>query len=397
LISHKSVVYLITSPLSKRDYDRFGIKCWLDRGWKVKVFDFTKFLKPEFWDYVDGTKLSIGFKGLNIFEDEISALSSIQQLKAGAFFIDRISWSSTENKIRLAAMKKGVIINLNLTSIPMSSQSTYFKLLNNIKKFLKHHIHAHRLIIKKFREFYLSAPNYFVAGGTKSIRKFSKSSTSIIKAHNYDYDYFLMDDSSKLEQVVDKVVFLDGDEAYHSDFINLGIKPYVTAERYYPTMDDGLSKIAEALNCELKIAAHPRSDYDKKIIKYSFPTLKDQTYELIKQSIVVVSHGSTCLQWAIFMRKPIILVTTDEMNKSIFRHTTEAFAFALGKDVVNLNRIPKKYDWKSQLFINEKKYQNYIETYAKQSGSPEKPIWEIVIDRMETDFFNAEDLQKQIN
>jgi hypothetical protein len=108
VISQKLVVYLITSPLSKRDYDRFGIQCWLDRGWEVKVFDFTKFLKPEFWNFVDGTTLSIGFKGLNIFEDEYSALSSVRQLKAETVFIDIISSSSrAEQKTRQAAKKKG--------------------------------------------------------------------------------------------------------------------------------------------------------------------------------------------------------------------------------------------------------------------------------------------------
>ena len=43
------VIYLITSPLSKRNYNRFGIQRWLDRGWEVKVFDFTKFLKSEIY------------------------------------------------------------------------------------------------------------------------------------------------------------------------------------------------------------------------------------------------------------------------------------------------------------------------------------------------------------
>ena len=79
------------------------------------------------------------------------------------------------------------------------------------------------------------------------------------------------------------------------------------------------------------------------------------------------------------------------MNNSIFKQTTEAFAFALGKNVVNLSRIPRKYDWKSLLFVNETKYKNYIETYTKQSGTPEKPVWDIVIDRMETDLFQAKD------
>ena len=109
LIPENLVVYLITSPFSKRDYDRFGIQRWLDRGWEVKVFDFTKFLKPEFWNFVDGTTLSIGFKGLNIFEDEYSALSSIRQLKAGAVGVDMISSSRAEQKIRHTFHKKSLI------------------------------------------------------------------------------------------------------------------------------------------------------------------------------------------------------------------------------------------------------------------------------------------------
>ena len=76
------------------------------------------------------------------------------------------------------------------------------------------------------------------------------------------------------------------------------------------------------------------------------------------------------------------------MSKSIFQRTTEAFDFALGKDVINLNRIPKKYDWKTPLFVDETKYQNYVETYFKQPGSPEKLVWKIVIDRMESDLFH---------
>jgi hypothetical protein len=142
------------------------------------------------------------------------------------------------------------------------------------------------------------------------------------------------------------------------------------------------------LNYDVTIASHPRSDYDNKSFKFSFPILKDQTLELIKQASVVVSHGSTALQWAVITRKTIMLVTTDELNKSNFKRTTEASAFALGKDAVNLNRIPRKYDWKTQLFVDETKYKNYIETYTKQPETPEKPVWDIVIDRMESDFFH---------
>jgi hypothetical protein len=387
LISHKLVVYLITSPLSNRDYDRFGIQRWLDRGWEVKVFDFTKFLKPEFWDYVDGTTLSIGFKGLNIFEDEISALSSIRQLKAGAVFIDFISTSRSEQNIRTAAKKKGVTLKLKLGSLPVK-QSDNIILFNMVQKALKNPVKFFQKVANKIRQFREDAPDYFVVGGNASQLNTSKGNPSIIKAHNFDYDFIIAENTPEIDQKAGGIVFLDGDEAYHSDFVHLGLKPYVTAANYYPDMSAGLSQIAEALSCDVKIAAHPRSDYEKKSYKYSYPILKDQTFELIKKASVVVSHGSTSLQWSVYMRKPIILVTTDEMNESIFRQTTEAFSLALGKDVVNLNRIAKNYDWKSQLFVDEEKYLNYFETYVKQPGTLEKPVWEIVIDRMESDLFH---------
>ena len=169
-----------------------------------------------------------------------------------------------------------------------------------------------------------------------------------------------------------------------------------TSENYFQTINAGLSQIAEALGYNnVIVAAHPRSDYDNKSFKYSFPILKDKTYELIKQASVVVSHDSTALSWAIILRKPIILATTDELynqvgniQSDIARLSIDKFAFLIGKDVVNLNRIPNNFDWRTQLLVDETKYQNYIETYVKRPGSQEKPVWEIVIDRLEKDLFH---------
>ena len=100
MISQRQVIYLITSPLSKRDYDRFGIQLWLDRGWEVKVFDFTKFLKPEFLDYVGDEQLMYNYYGLKIVEDKISALTLLDSLDEGMIFIDYLFGSSAEQKIR---------------------------------------------------------------------------------------------------------------------------------------------------------------------------------------------------------------------------------------------------------------------------------------------------------
>ena len=154
MISQRQVVYLTTSPLSKRDYDRFGIQNWLDRGWEVKVFDFTKFLKPEFWSYVNGDKLSVDFNSLKIFEDEKSALASVEALEDGTVFIDIISSSGAEQKIRQAAKKKGVLLVLNFVARPKLGESVLSNLLRKVKKALIDPGRAFKIIIDKIR--YLS-------------------------------------------------------------------------------------------------------------------------------------------------------------------------------------------------------------------------------------------------
>ena len=63
------VIYLITQPLSDRNYDRFGIRYWLERNWKVKVYDFSMLLYPIYWDFVKGYEISCNFNGLYIFDD----------------------------------------------------------------------------------------------------------------------------------------------------------------------------------------------------------------------------------------------------------------------------------------------------------------------------------------
>ena len=60
------------------------------------------------------------------------------------------------------------------------------------------------------------------------------------------------------------LVFIDEDGPYHSDFKKLKIKPFVTSKNYYPVIDYGLSEIAKQLKLDVKIAAHPRSNYDEK-------------------------------------------------------------------------------------------------------------------------------------
>jgi hypothetical protein len=102
-----------------------------------------------------------------------------------------------------------------------------------------------------------------------------------------------------------------------------------------------------------------------------------------------VAHISTALQWAVIMKKPIIFVTTDEIQNEFYARSYAnhigCFASTLGKKVVNLSDVISINNWRDYLKVDEEKYEKYIETYIKTKGSPEKLVWDIVIEYIEKD------------
>ena len=93
---------------------------------------------------------------------------------------------------------------------------------------------------------------------------------------------------------------------------------------------------------------------------------------------------------AIIMKKPIIFITTDEIEGEydrLFAKNIYSFATTLGKKAVNINHILNDTDWKDYLIIDNKKYEKYVDNYVKTKRSPKKLIWNTVIEHIENDLF----------
>ena len=137
----KKVIYLVRSPLSARDFKRFGIKNWINHKWETKVFDITKFLNPGFWRHADGDKLSFNFEGLTIFQNINDVLSTINNLQNKVVFIDILGFSNAEMRIRAAARAHGVLVKIKLGFIPKAKINKniweLFSLIKNPIAFIK--------------------------------------------------------------------------------------------------------------------------------------------------------------------------------------------------------------------------------------------------------------------
>ena len=135
LYSQKQIIYLVCSHVSKRDFERLGIKNWIDNGWKVEVFDITKFLFPSFSKYINENKLNTDFEGLIIFQNINEVLSALNNLKNKVVFIDNIGFSIAEQRLRRVARDNGVLVRIKLGSIPEAKNKknipNLFRLIEN--------------------------------------------------------------------------------------------------------------------------------------------------------------------------------------------------------------------------------------------------------------------------
>lgn len=59
----------------------------------------------------------------------------------------------------------------------------------------------------------------------------------------------------------------------------------------------------------------------------------------------------------------------------------------MGKKIINLNHLSEINDFSDYLNIDNEKYENFIDTYVKTKGSPEKLVWDIVIKHIESDLY----------
>ena len=227
-------------------------------------------------------------------------------------------------------------------------------------------------------KFYL--PDMMICGGLEALNK-SKARVKV-NAHSMDYDLYLKIRNKKNFSNSSYAVFLDEDMSSHSDYIRNNVKPPIDRNEYYYLLAKYLKKFEKESKLPVHIAVHPKISKDKlhslnKLldgIKYSV----GNTPELVKNSKVVLLHGSTSISFAILFNKPVIFLTSDKLKKSWIGSSIEDFSNLIGGKLLNMDdEIKKGYQISNLHKIDFKKYKYYEEQYLKIPKSQEKAIWEI--------------------
>ncbi|MGJ1317226.1 hypothetical protein ACR776_01570 [Sphingobacterium spiritivorum] len=145
---------------------------------------------------------------------------------------------------------------------------------------------------------------------------FIKNST-VIRVNSDDYDSYL--NNLQCEPVIapDYILFLDEYLPLHPDTILFKIKN-IPEEIYYKELNSFFNFVEQKTGLPIIIAAHPKAEkYKTKNFFEDRKVLFNKTVSLTKFAKYVIAHDSTSINFAISFRKPILFLSSENINKYI--------------------------------------------------------------------------------
>ena len=375
---NKTKILILTEvPLSKRDYERFGIEI-LSSHFELILLDCTPLLNSEFWKKY--SELTYEFQGYYVIKDWAS-LENILIRSSGAIAIDYLGDGSNAVSIRQQLLKNEIsrtLVRCGLVPQPVGvgKLKRRFRQGNWIPR-IYHKLKRELLAKYKTTE---HKPDYVILSAQSGLEdKKIQGARHYILAHSFDYDEYLRIKETKPVEGERYAVFLDSDFIYHQEYMITGEKRVVTEARYYPSINKFFDQFERVTGLKVIIAAHPRSRYDLRPKLYSqrIPLL-GQTADLVRNSQLVMTVQSTAISYAILWKKPIIFLNTDEYEVSDHSIFLYEFASKTQSKILNIDSFSEdELDLEVLMMLNDNAYADYKERYIKFSNSPDLPIWVI--------------------
>ena len=373
----KRIVYLIESKFNQRDYNRFGFELLQKLGYEVHAWDFTYQLRLVAYNNYSPSD-PIEYKLHFEVRSRSDFYRLIDEFGKNAIFLCLFGLTPTSKYVfeKLASQKFKYGI-ASIGYLPSPPNDVLRKIVTNM-------LHPYKLFKKIKDRMFLPkmSPDFVITGGRLSTEKMNAAYplATLVKAHSLDYDLFLdLERNIKQPNSIKKyTVFLDEFVPYHPDFLYMGVRPDAIPETYYPEINAFFDSIEKFYNVQVIIAAHPRSNY--KTNNYNPFENREiffgKTAELIKDSGLVLTHGSTAKSFAVLLYKSIIFISSSNYSKR-FNRSIEAAAKSVGKSPIN---ISSKYYLNTEIDVNTKLYTDFIDKYVKEKGTVHKPTWEIFAD-----------------
>lgn len=384
------LVYVLANPLSPRDYERFGMKFFLDGGARITALDIADLVHPSL--RFDRQKFQPNPRVTVRAIESVRRLADEQNTFRSAALVIFVAQSHGPDSLNLAALRairrcRRPYLIFGMGVVPRAADP---KRRSDIVERLRgsnFRLEWRSILDRAIRRLplwmlNLAHADFIVHDGRSSVRfnPLVGPKTNRIFAHSFDYE-----NARPLLTTAPcrtgTAVFLDQFIPYHQDFVAQGLSRHLDPTPYHAALRRLFDQIERDLGLRVVVAAHPRADYAGLDVFGERPILHGRTVELVRDSSLVIAHSSTAASHAAIFRRPILIVATREMLdlNLVFSSQIRGVAQALGVPL-RLISPDSDADLAQVPAVNENLYAAYIEHYVKVSSSPDDALWRIVVD-----------------
>lgn len=384
----RRVVYLLQQGYDARNHDRFGVDLMRRNGFVVEVWDLTSAFWPSLPTTTDEMMAQYSF--VRRFTDRKEALRAVRALDPDTFVLCFVEYLDETVPLYQALSRASAAYGVGVMNAlpPFGAGDTARSHLSRLLGFAKRPEALASLIARARRVFRrgIKPAAFVIAGGSDSvasIRYPTDARTRIVWAHSMDYDVMLQDGAGGTS-TSGTAVFLDEFRPFHPDYIYATSVSPPAPESYFASLRRFFCAFEQQTDLRVEIAAHPRSDYERRPDYFDGrPAVRGRTLAMVRMADVVITHLSTAVNFAVALRKPILLITTSHLARQRDAGVAATMAALLCRSVIDID-APGALDrnWLEESRVADDCYADYERRFIKTPESREAPLWQIVADEL---------------
>tara|TARA_B100000941_G_C28501010_1_gene554214 strand:+ start:755 stop:1912 length:1158 start_codon:yes stop_codon:yes gene_type:complete len=380
----KKLIILLHGPLSIRECETFGIS-FLKKNFNLSIVEIGPLINSSHYKYKRNYNFRIiqNFKELeNLFKKNMHAMC----IETGFSF----------NSLRIFYLLKRY--NIKIISIDgIASQPTpklknifikKFKwrlqlLFKNPLTFLDRLYFAFLAELRKYVQ--RRADIALIGGNAYTGYQNNQNIKKKIFCSSLDYGSYLKRKDEKFSFNKEYAVFIDGYIPFHPEHES-HMNEFINPKKYFDSLLDFFQNFKKTTGLEILVALYPKADLDKYPSEFKkLKIVSGKISSLIKNSKLVFHHGSTAQSYAVIYKKPIIYLTTDNLEKIRYIHDNERYIPFVGSKKINIDKNNFHFlSNKNQIFsYNKKKYQSYLKNFLKHDLSKNIPWYEALKEQTE--------------
>ena len=231
-------------------------------------------------------------------------------------------------------------------------------------------------------------PDQVVVGGSEEVTRVHRDyprSTLQILANSSDFSNTLRLNEAVIE-TQHIAIFLDtGFPGFPRDEIVEKIVEQVSGTDWYPKINQFFKFVELTLATRVDIAMHPKHvGRNHQPMFGSRLTIGGQTPEMVAKCSLVIATNSTSISYAVAFAKPLILVTSDQIQNGRDQYKASLIANIAketGAKIFNIDQEYTEQELRDALVIDHAKRESYKRKYLT-SRTDGKPNYQVLLDEV---------------